>query len=419
MLKRELTDLLLQYSNRDINLIKRRRIEDSTELAAIKAIHDGPLLAQLTEDAALPVQALDALKQVLNSATSMGESTVSILDQLQAHLYPFDFSAPWKRINLEARLANQPHSIDITAFFKDGISAHLDYVTASRLARTCRAGKFVTLNPDSEIFKKSASRLLELVMKGEQIDAEAMIKTNPQLLDVASQATDDSGRAVLTKPLKYAVWGGDWYMYKMILKYLRPAIAIDQMNDLNFKGMGKNGEYGSRFDFNPLFAAYKIYLQRANAIWTENLAAATLAELNSLWVSVFQEQAKLPIHVIHQFFHPDRSFIGKGNTHPEFNEEALPRHLQKHYRCVFPQNGRRDFGVHFGLVRYNMPDRPAYIGTMLSAERVRMTVFMKADLEALSNLLRVIIKNHEQTFTELSSLSHEMTSTSSTSQRVR
>ncbi len=216
MKKSELTQLIAQYKPEKLfsffNIVSLVR-DESKEIRVLKMILAS--VSALAADAELPEQVVDELKRVLATATSHDEPTVNILQQLHVDLHPtlFDFKAPWKWIDLQARLTSPAHPLDLPGFLRDCLSPVLDMVTASRLSRACKVGKFVTLNPNSEIYQKSAARLLELVMKGEQEAAEAMLKSNPHILNAASQATDYSGRTILTKPLKYAVWAGDWYIY--------------------------------------------------------------------------------------------------------------------------------------------------------------------------------------------------------------
>ncbi len=205
------------------------------------------------------------------------------------------------------------------------------------------------------------------------------------------------------------------YIYKMLLKHMSPNTVQEQIKDLNENSLGENGEHGPRFDFSDLFTAYKTFIKRADEIWAQpNLSKADFNELDRLWKSVYQEQAKLPAHVIHQFMHPNRSFLIGGKP-PEFNEPKLPRNSKfDDGKSVFAKSGDYVFGSDFGVVRDRMePAKPARWHSAGCRRNGGRRV--AADFAALSRLVEVITNNYQQTFKEAPSHSIESRATSSTS----
>src|SRR3990167_7535542 len=64
--------------------------------------------------------------------------------------------------------------------------------------------------------KVSAAKLLRLVLRGDQDEAEKILKANPALLYEKTKATDYSGRTFYCSPFQAALGAGDIWMLKMM-----------------------------------------------------------------------------------------------------------------------------------------------------------------------------------------------------------
>ena len=73
-------------------------------------------------------------------------------------------------------------------------------------------------------------------------------------------------------------------------------------------------------DLEPLISALQRYVDGYdNWARTQNWDA-----MKAAWMEVGLAQRDIPVHVLNEYCHPDRSF----NPRPEFNEERLPRNIR-------------------------------------------------------------------------------------------
>jgi hypothetical protein len=83
---------------------------------------------------------------------------------------------------------------------------------------------------------KRAARLLEHVSRGKQEEAEAIIKTNPNLLQYKEKVTDYSGQTTYhLTAFQRALRDTDSHMWRMMLKYLTKDEAAKQLQELESK----------------------------------------------------------------------------------------------------------------------------------------------------------------------------------------
>ncbi|MDP3268430.1 MAG: hypothetical protein Q8M40_05210 [Legionella sp.] len=68
---------------------------------------------------------------------------------------------------------------------------------------------------------RAAQKLLTHVILGEQIEAETMIKHNPELLLIKSRSKDYANRTIIATPFQAAIGAGDKPMWSMILPYFK------------------------------------------------------------------------------------------------------------------------------------------------------------------------------------------------------
>ena len=145
-------------------------------------------------------------------------------------------------------------------------------------------------------------KLLQLVTNGEQMEAEALIEINKELLLTADQIKDPGGREFLKiTAFQYALWALDWRMWTMLLKYLTPQIAYDQLLELEAKPPGDS----PHFSLEPLINALNGYKENKNN------------DYNS-WKKIGIYQRQLVINVVNEYCHPERDF----DKVPTFTEEA-------------------------------------------------------------------------------------------------
>lgn len=100
--------------------------------------------------------------------------------------------------------------------------------------------------------------LLYHVMRGEQEEAEALVKSSPGLLSLSGDLRDSAGREFKSiTALQYAVWALDAHMWTMLLEHMSKAEATEQVRALEEQGTA----HGHHFDFKPLLNAYEAYIR--------------------------------------------------------------------------------------------------------------------------------------------------------------
>jgi hypothetical protein len=180
--------------------------------------------------------------------------------------------------------------------------------------------------------ERLAALLLLDVARGKQDEAEIILQYYPELLFKKCEATDFSGRIFTNiSPWQYAAWAYDMHMLKMMQKYVleeEKNKAYHQLDELDIKGT----EHGAHYDFSPLMTALQSYVDNYQKTWN-------YAQCVDYWCKqVGGAQRMVPVHVVNEYCHPDRSF----DPVPLFNEDVLPRNMsfydyinQAHF-CWFP-----------------------------------------------------------------------------------
>jgi TPR repeat protein len=146
--------------------------------------------------------------------------------------------------------------------------------------------------------EKALDQLLKCVAEGEQDQAEALIKKDPQLLLAAGKVTDLSGRSFENiTAFQYALWAMDYHMWTMIQTYLPTEAQAKQHALLESKGTA----HGKHFDLQPLLEALKTY--------GDNHRKWSSSRCQEQWCKkVGGAQKLLPAHVVNEYCRPDRSF---------------------------------------------------------------------------------------------------------------
>jgi len=156
------------------------------------------------------------------------------------------------------------------------------------------------------------------VVRGEQRQAEKMLKKERHLALASGTVTDHADRTFYNiTGFQYAVWALDWHMWSMIQKYLPEEAA--QFQAQGFTTGPWVEQQGVQANWQNLLDAYEYYLVNYSKLYN----ASKWTELHNIWlIQIGGGQRKLPMHVFHEYCHPDRSF----DPVPDF-KGPLPRSL--------------------------------------------------------------------------------------------
>ena len=151
---------------------------------------------------------------------------------------------------------------------------------------------------------------------GEQNEAEAMLKSNPNLVTLEGNLTDCAERHFeKITGFQYAVWALDYHMWAMIRQYLDVDLARIQITGLNAGSWIST--HGRQISWSPLIEALDAYVKNYNG-WDQETC-------NYHWCKqVGDAQLILPAHVINEYSHSSRSLY----PCPKWNgqeEGTLPR----------------------------------------------------------------------------------------------
>lgn len=158
---------------------------------------------------------------------------------------------------------------------------------------------------------EKTKQLLTHVARGEQNEAEGMLKANPSLALARGELTDLSGRVFVNiTAFQYAVWALDFHMWKMLQQYLPPEEAHKQLETFDEK------PHGSHFEMKHLLWALKTY--NADSDYPNGEKGHSLTQK---WYQVGKAQRDLPVHVVNHYC--TRGSFSEGNTFE--SEEKLER----------------------------------------------------------------------------------------------
>jgi len=246
---------------------------------------------------------------------------------------------------------------------------------------------FSLFNSYIQTANKTAWTLGCHVAEGEQDQAEALIKNDPSLLFEEIKITDNYGNFFpKITVFQYALWAYDAHMWTMILKYLDPQIALQQLNDLEMNGT-IHGAHTTAID--KLVQAINKYVDYyTNKMdWNYDIPEPVSNELRALWYEVGKVQRSQPVHVINEYCHPHRAFKVNGHP-PSFSlDEKLPRSthtnlFQGEYKDVYPLQNK-GLGYNSALTRGD-----ANSAWMLHRSRIDLGD-TDMDLAAISHLWEV------------------------------
>jgi hypothetical protein len=214
---------------------------------------------------------------------------------------------------------------------------------------------------------------LQCVAYGQQEEAEAYLKQNPDLALKLLKAdkipfTDDSGRTFTCTAYEYAYWARDSHMQRMLEKYIRtdeetrkfflervnaieepilpPAPGLfEQPKPRGLRYTTKDQEGNiiehrqAHFSLKPLIDALEYYVKEQ--INRPNKTELDWKVLNHVWVKeVGGAQRNLPAHIIQEYCNPDRSFYDITKNKDLLNADN-PKNLNRQRRLfdVEPRNG--------------------------------------------------------------------------------
>ncbi len=211
---------------------------------------------------------------------------------------------------------------------------------------------------------------------------------------------------------QYALWALDAHMWTMLLKYLKqyPGATQEQMLAVESANWIAHGEHAGPH-IQRLIQAMHTHIK--------NLEPWSADQSRNHWIyQVGGAQLLLPMHVINEYCHPERSFAPELGKTPDFNlDVALPRTRQfysyldnKQHDNVFDcPDSHGTLGATFGLVRGSSTcsDSSQYpcVGVVatyrLAARGAAWASGYVVDLRALTALLDTRLRQREQLLTEL------------------
>ncbi len=149
------------------------------------------------------------------------------------------------------------------------------------------------------------SSFLLHVVKGEQKDAEVMLKTNKELVLFAGHVTDLSGRTFQNiTAFQYAVWALDWHMWQMLLRFLEqhyPEEVLKQATQFEIGNWVREHKVHAAHLLKNLAKQLLVYIHN-NRSWSPQ------ARIDHWIQKVGKAQRAVPAHVINEYCNPTDSF---------------------------------------------------------------------------------------------------------------
>jgi hypothetical protein len=217
------------------------------------------------------------------------------------------------------------------------VASNLTKEDVKEWAKTGRQAYSIFQAPD--LFGK----FLKCIAYGQQDKAEQLLrdvfKGQPEKIQAALQYqgkfTDYSGRTFNCTAYEYAYWAKDTHMCRMLERHMddaTKAYLFARINEIERIDVGTGQPVGlayhqgglehrsAHFDLTPLISALQRYVDGYDNWERTNNSDA----MKAAWMEVGLAQRDIPVHVLNEYCHPDRSF----DPRPEFNEERLPRNIR-------------------------------------------------------------------------------------------
>ena len=240
------------------------------------------------------------------------------------------------------------------------------------------------LDPEGASAKLEGELFLNHVVKGEQLQAEKMLRETRHLALASGTVTDHASRTFNDiTGFQYAVWALDWHMYRMILRYLDSSAAQSQAQGFTTGPWVE--QHGIQANWQNLLDAYEYYLDNYSRLFK----ASKWTELNNIWLTqIGGAQKLLPMHVLHEYCHPSRPF----DPVPDFTG-PLPRSLPSWFSLDM-------IGYSYSIFRTAAMQPKMWRGKM-HKPIVKAVYHYTCDLNALEKLASVRSQQREQLVDEL------------------
>ena len=335
------------------SMLNDRYVALRAEIDQVKKAHQARIAEhQQHVVEAASAQQWDKIPEILSGIKALESDDQVSQAQLESQEQELVRSRTLKRETLahyaeRAQLVTEPLMADqrgeIVRLLEQRVSlCHNIFSQAETLAEAARASMVVVRQPKisvatvgvfappekvvAVIDQEAVEKLLLHVARGEQDEAEAMLKTNRDLAQGKGTVTDYSNRTFNNiTAFQYALWALDWHMWTMITRYLPEEAAAEQLAELEKKGT----IHGKHYDFKELLTALKAYIDQYDALY----AKSNGDQLTKLWSKdVGGAQTRVPAHVANEYCRPDRSF----EPTPAFKEASLPRSFNTDEGAWFP-----------------------------------------------------------------------------------
>ena len=375
------------------SMLNDRYVALRAEIDQVKKAHQARIAEhQQHVVEAASAQQWDKIPEILSGIKALESDDQVSQAQLESQEQELVHSRTLKRETLahyaeRAQLVTEPLMADqrgeIVRLLEQRVSlCHNIFSQAETLAEAARASMVVVRQPKisvatvgvfappekvvAVIDQEAVEKLLLHVARGEQDEAEAMLKTNRDLAQGKGTVTDYSNRTFKNiTAFQYALWALDWHMWTMITRYLPQEAAAEQLAELESHGTA----HGKHYDFKELLTALKAYIDQYDDQYDALSAKSNGDQLRKLWSKdVGGAQTRVPAHVANEYCRPDRSF---GPT-PAFKEASLPRSFNTDQGNWFPlaKLSYGSLGVDFALDRGLRAVRVWFDGTSLVSARV-------------------------------------------------
>lgn len=174
----------------------------------------------------------------------------------------------------------------------------------------------IKLSPGEYIYNEaSITSLLEDTYWGRQDKIEGIVSTKPSLLRIKGNCTDLSGRQFNgITAFQYAWWACDWYMWRMMIKYMDKAEVLRQVDEIESNSLAWVLEHGQEFDISGLTQAYDNYINNFDEwswFWRQQA-----------WFLVGQQQLLCPAHIYNHCL--DYGIRPINMQYPNFRDEKEP-----------------------------------------------------------------------------------------------
>jgi hypothetical protein len=213
---------------------------------------------------------------------------------------------------LAAALAYENNGIESIDLTDNKLSANVHSLLQESIDMKHNAQASIKLSLGKYIYNEALiTSLLEDTYWGRQDKIEGIVSTRPFLLRIKGNCTDLSGRQFNgITAFQYAWWACDWYMWRMMIKYMDKAEVLRQVDEIESNRLSWVAQHGVEFDISGLTHAYDNYIN--------NYYSMSYQQRKEAWCKgVGGQQRLLPPHVISEYCRADRDM-----ENPNFRDDA-------------------------------------------------------------------------------------------------